>query len=343
MKAFRKVFSIVVSVLLVAVMAVGTFTASAADSYKDYKEFKGTIAVISNCDEGDNTQKGKIDPFGVKAGTTSKEVEGDATTAGKASEDVSYSTEHYLQGKSAVKIHVAKDQTIANGSASGLFTTKTRFVIRQMDGIKVTDANTTYLSFYMYCDSPEDLKEIEWGSSSIEISQVMDSLEFEFPLTAIQQYNINGNFVAGWNKIEIPLIKGGNKTMDIKMFRFFLFSKGNKDVDIYLDNITLEKGEAFNKPTASSKPSIVGVPDASSKTSSTEETASTESADVSSEVADVTSVVEDTTVSETVSVEEDVNDGANEGGMPAWIWIVIAVVVAVIAGTAVYLLVLKKK
>jgi len=340
MKAFRKVFSIVVSVLLVAVMTAVTLTASAGNesaSVKDFEEFKGTIAVLSNCDEGDKNQLGQIDPF--VTSDNPDEIEGTATIPGKASGNISYSTDHFVQGTSAIKVHVTKDLI---GSARPICS-RTRFVIRQIEGVKVTDPNTTYLSFYMYCDTIEDLNAIDWNRCTVEISEVQDSVEYQFRFTAIQQNNLNGNFVGGWNKIEIPLVKANAAGMNIKTFRFFLYSKGTKDVDVYIDNITLEKGEPFNKPATSSKSTVVSTPSASSNTSSTEETASTESADVSSEDADVTSTVEDTTVSETASVESVADDGSESEGIPVFVWVLIAVAAAAVVGTAVYFLVIKKK
>jgi len=340
MKTIKKVVSVLVAVLLVAVMAVGTLTASAGNesaSVKDFEEFKGTIAVLSNCDEGDKNQPGQIDPF--VTSDNPDEIEGTATTPGKASGNISYSTEHFVQGTSAIKVHLTKDLTTAAKPACA----RTRFVIRQIEGVKVTDPNTTYLSFYMYCETAEDLKAVNWSASAVEVSEVSDSVEYQFGFTAIQQNNLNGNFVNGWNKIEIPLVKSKATGMNIKMFRFFLYSQGTKDVDVYIDNITLEKGDPFNTPATSSKPAVIGVPNASSKTSSAEETASTESADVSSEDADVTSTVEDTTVSETASVESVADDGSESEGIPVFVWVLIAVAAAAVVGTAVYFLVIKKK
>lgn len=339
MKTIKKVVSVLVVVLLVAVMAVGTLTASAGNesaSVKDFEEFKGTIAVLSNCDEGDKDQLGKIDPF--VTSDNADEIEGTATTPGKASGNISYSTDHFVQGTSAIKVHLTKDLTTSAKPPCA----RTRFVVRQIEGVKVTDPNTTYLSFYMYCETAEDLKAVNWSASAIEISEVSDSVEYQFGFTSIQQNNLNGNFVNGWNKIEIPLVKSKATGMNIKMLRFFLYSQGTKDVDVYIDNITLEKGEPFNNPATSSKPAVIGVPSVSSKASSTEETASTESADVSSEVADVTST-EDTTVSETVSAESEADDDSESGGIPVFVWVLIAVAAAAVVGTAVYFLVIKKK
>jgi len=338
---------IAIALTLTVITVFGSFSVSAAkDTLDGYAEFKGTVGVISNCDEGDKNQNGNIDPVGVPSGTTSPEVEGSDTVPGKASQNVSFSTDHYLQGSSAIKIKIEKDQTQEAGLASGLYDAKTRFVIRQMSGITVEDPNTTYLSFYMYCASLEDLKEINWTHCRLEVSEVQDQTEYEFTFTQLQQYNKHGNFKAGWNKVQVPLITGNTKGMKITRFRMFFTSNGKKDVELYFDNITLEKGDPFKTvssnvagtaskitvPTGSSTAST----GASSDDGTVSDTASggTASVDVSSETA---------TSADASEISSDDADDGDSSGFPVGVVVAIVAVAVVVIGVALYVFVFKKK
>ena len=379
MKTIKRSISIlIVAVLAVMVMVSGLSVSAAKDTYGKYVEFKGSVGIISNCEGTGSTQgadqTGIVDPLGValpaefnnikgEATPAQREtVEGTATKSGMASEQVNYTTEHYLQGKSGVSIHVTPDQNFEDGQATKLYNTKTRFVIRQMKDIKVTDPQNTYLCFYMYL--PGDASNwssqvINWNSSGIEISEISDVNEMYFSMASINQNNINGGFVSGWNQIILPLNKLGNnaKKMPIKMFRFFLYGvKGaSKSVTVTFDNFSLETGASLKAlginvpsvPTTSSKPTAT-----SSATKPTSSTAPVTSSDVSS-ATDVTSKEPTTTISSEPSVDlsfepdtdaaadADTDEDDQEPGSMLWLWIVIGAVVG--GGAAVIAVLVSKK
>lgn len=387
MKSMKRIVCTTLALVLIAAVMMAGLTVSAADNYTNYKQFKGSVGILSNCDKGDSAQKGKLDTFGQKltfnvpsteaTQEQKDEVEGKAEapwTEGRASENVSYSTDHYLQGNSGVKIHVTPDQKQSVGSQNKLWVTKTRFVIRNISGIKVTDKTKTYLCFYLYCKDLNTLKKINWGSSCIEISEKSDKDEYEFTMNAINEQNIDpatGKKVVlgpGWNRVCLPLTAGsGNKgkaatgtgAMDIKMFRFFLFADENmatnEDADVYFDNITLETADALGikANTSSATPSKISV---TSKTSSTSSTASTTGVPTTSSTIGETSSTAATTseISSTTEDPAEVNESSDipadaeteaeeESGSNWWVWVVVAVVLLAAVGAALYFLVFAKK
>jgi len=350
MRNLKKIVAIALALVTVCAIMMCSVSVSAADSYDKYTEFKGTVCVLSNfeADPANPTNvvspSGLADPLGKSLeaeeyGRDKDEYCGDVGTL-----DVSRDTTHFLEGKSSLKMHIAKSETLANAGNKTIEFDKTTFQIRDIKNVKVTEPANTYLCFYMYVDKKTDFANIDLGNSAIEVCKEIDtSQEYQF---LFSQLNAHSPIQDGWNKFEIPLNKMNNQLSgcDIFRVRIFIFSSGKADVDLYFDNMTLEyKKPAANTSSNTSSKNTIVVPNASSKTSST---ASTDTSSTGSVVSNDTTADTSSVVTESQVVSDDISsvadDSSESGGFPVWGWVVIGVVVLAVAAAAVWFLVIKK-
>lgn len=351
MKNLKKIVAVSLALVTVCAVMMCSVSVSAADSYDKYTEFKGSVCVLSNFEADPSNSANVVSPSGLadplgksleaeEYGRDEDEYCGDVGTL-----DVSRDTTHFLEGKSSLKIHVAKSETLANAGNKTIDFDRTTFQIRDIKNVKVTDPANTYLCFYLYVEKKTDFANLDLGNSAIEVCKEIDTpQEYQF---LFSQLNAHSPIQDGWNKFEIPLNKMNNQlsSCDILRVRIFLFSAGKADVDIYFDNMTLE----YKKPAANTSSSAntsskttITVPNASSNTSSTASTVTVSTGSVAEDTtADTSSVVAESQVAseDTSSVADD---SSESGGFPVWGWVVIGVVVLAVAAAAVWFLVIKK-
>lgn len=372
MKNLKKFMAVLVAVMVV--MSVSTISVSAANS-----SFSGDVNtyLISKFDDQDNTGGiGVIDPLKTKMGTMSIPEQF----------KVGLDSAHYDEYCGTDCVDIVSDSAATNQKALKLWIgdnyngyEKTKLNIRGIGDknivIKESDAGKMYLCFWIKIHNKENIRV---SSSSIELSEHQDKLEWELTFSNVDAFVSGGLVEDKWVKAEIPISafqqRAGEGDMKLNMIRIFINnadmpSKKWKEEDrpyIMIDEITLvERSKAYVPPTnqdpggnnqggTTGNPFEIGDVNETGKPGNTTTTSSVNSnaVDTSSLQAGASSLATKPTssASDTTSVESKVESVANtssqaeEEGSSMLLWIIIGVaVVLVLGGGAAVLLILKKK
>ncbi len=353
----KRTLKVIVSVILAMLFVCSSLVAVSADTLAGYKEYKGSVVLISNFEEGKVSNIGVADPLG-KSMTAEEFGETDPYCGDVGTLDISISTEHYLQGGASLKMHVAKTESLEGYQKDETEFDKTTLQIRKITNATVpANVSNVYLCFYLYIEKKAHFDRLDLGMSCIELANKIDNIEYGFDFNKIVNQVKND----GWNKIELPFSQAGHHgvdgKMDINRIRIYLFSAGEEDVDLYFDNMAIETiGKATVENTQPKPTPSVPTPSGNNNTTVSDgSTGNASSSNVSSvtqipsvpEVSGSLNLKEESKVSSAENVESTANVSSEQKAQEdngILLWIIIGVAALVLAGGAVAaVLIIKNK
>lgn len=345
-----KILKVILATCLTAFILMGSFSVGAADTFAGYTQNTGKIAVISNFNTDGKSPIGKVDTLGTASKNPANWLD-DVSTL-----DISYDSNRYLEGDASLKVHVAKTETFDAAVAKTIDFNRTTIHVRDISGVTIpADISNVYLCFYLYVEKKSAFANIAQNESNIELSNVVDSVEYGFHFGLITNQIKND----GWNKIQIPFSSAGkqgvNGAMSLKRVRMFIFSGGQQDVDVYFDNMTIETiGKPTGTTSSSSKPTIT-LPVVSNRDPATSSSANSSKESNQPDIPAASgslNVKEESTVTSTEDIQSTVTDTSSisstsseqtEEGSSALLWIIIgAVALIVIGGAAAAVIIMMK-